>query len=127
MKNRLCKGIVMVEFLTGLALLVIVLLGTCSIFNYSHQLAEDSRQRILALGAASSVLETVKNTALASVPSINTAGMVPANLPSATITIATNPQNVSAANIATVTVTVNWTGPKGRARSLDVSTMRSRF
>ncbi|MBI4971563.1 MAG: hypothetical protein HZC17_06975 [Candidatus Omnitrophica bacterium] len=121
------KGIILAEFLVSLAILAIVLLGTCFIFSYAHQLSEDSHDRVLALAAASSALEAVKNNPIAAVPSINTNGMVPADLRNGQIQIATNPANVTNATIATVTVTVSWTGPKGRARSLQVTTQRSKY
>lgn len=121
------KGVVLMEFLMSLGLLAIVLVGTCFIFSSAHQLSEDAHERVLALSAASSALEAVKNTPIAAVPAINTAGMVPADLRNGQIQIATNPANVANVQIATVTVTVSWTGPRGRARSLTVSTMRSRF
>jgi Tfp pilus assembly protein PilX len=126
-KNKSKRGIILAEFLMSLGILVAVLVGTCFIFVAAHRLSEDSHQRILALSAASAALETVKNTPIAAVPAINTNGMVPADLPNGQIAITTNPANVANATIATVTVTVTWTGPGGRARNIQMSTMRSNF
>ena len=121
------KGVILAEFLMSLAVLVTVLVGSCFIFSAAHQMSEDAHERVLALGAAQSALESVKNTPIAAVPLINTGGMVPVGLNNGAIVITTNPANVANVQIATVTVTVNWTGPRGRQRSLQVSTMRSRF
>ncbi len=126
-RNQNPRGVILAEFLMSLAVLVIVLVGTCFIFVAAHRLSEDSHQRILALSAASAALEAVKNTPIGAVPNINTGGMVPVDLPNGQIAITTNPADVSNATIGTVTVTVTWTGPGGRQRSIQLSTMRSSF
>ena len=122
------RGVILTEFLVSLVIVGMALLGSCFVLKAAHQLAEDSHQRVLALATASTVLEAVKNTPIAAVPAINTNGMVPADLRNGLIAITTNPGgNLQNVTIATVTVTVSWTGALGRQRSLAVSTMRSRY
>lgn len=79
------------------------------------------------MNAARSTLEEIKDTTLSGVANIQTAGFIPADLPNGAITITTNPANVSAVTIATVTVTVTWTGPRNRPMTLEITTMRSAF
>ena len=90
-------------------------------------MSEESRSRLLALNAARTTLETIKNTPLGAVPAINTANIVPQALPGGAIVIRTNPANLAGAVVATVTVTVSWIGPKNMPRTLQVTTMRSQF
>ncbi len=119
------RGMTLIELILSAAVMAIVLLSGLFALDESHRLASEARYKLLAMNAARSTLETVKNTALVNVPAINTAGLVPADLPGGGITITTNPANLVGATVATVTVTVNWTGTKGIPKNLQVTTMRS--
>ena len=119
------NGLTLVELMFSILILGIVLLSCLYTLQEAHNLSKDARCKLLAMNAARSVLETIKNTALVNVPAINTAGLVPADLPSGTITIATNPANLNAAAVATVTITVNWRGSKNMLKNIQVTTMRS--
>ncbi len=121
------KGMTLVEVLAALTILLPTLLSAFYVLVVAQTMSQESRDRLLALNAARSTLETIKDTALTSVPNINTASFIPANLKNGAITITTNPANLGGQSLATVTITVNWLGPKNRARSLQVTTMRSRY
>lgn len=125
--NRNQKGISLVEMVMSVTILSIAVLAGAYILLQARQMGEESRQRLVAANVAKTVLETVKNTALANVSAISTTGLVPATLPGGTISITTNPANVSGQSLATVTVRVQWTGPRNSTRTLDVSTQRSSY
>lgn len=124
-KGESQRGFTLVELLVSAFVLVVVVGSAIFALRQAQMMATESRLRLLAIHAGRSTIETIKNTALSSVSSISTASLVPADLTNGSITIATNPANVTGVTIATVTVTVNWTGPKNMARSLQISTMRS--
>ena len=119
------KGLTLVEMMISICILTTVLGFSMYLIHTAHELSKDSRDRLLALHAARSTLETVKNTALSGVQAINTTAFVPNGLKNGAVAIATNPANLTGATIATVTVTVSWTGSRNRARTLQMSTMRS--
>ena len=119
------KGMTLIELMFSILILGVVLLSSLFALQEAHNLASESRFKLLAANAARSTLETIKSTALVNVPAINTAGLVPADLPAGTITITTNPANLAAASVATVTVTVNWRGTKNIPKNIQVTTMRS--
>ncbi len=121
------KGMTLVEVLAALTILLPTLLAALYVLVVAQNMSQESRDRLLALNAARSTLETIKDTALTSVPNINTTSFIPANLKNGAISITTNPTNLGGQTLATVTITVNWLGPKNRARSLQVTTMRSRY
>jgi len=126
-KLRSQKGVMLFELMMSLGLLMLVILMAFYILTAAHQLSEESRGRLLALNAAASVLEVVKETPISSVPAINVNNYIPVDLTNGNIVITTNPGNVAAVQIATVTVTVTWIGPKNRAMNLQMSTMKSQF
>lgn len=130
-KNRISlqcqKGVTLVEIMAALVILLPTLLLALYVLMVSQRVSQESRERLLALNAARSTLETIKNTPLPSIPNINTAGFLPAELKNPSITIATNPANLGGQAIATVTVTVNWLGQRNMPRSLQLSTMRSQY
>lgn len=119
------KGLTLVEMMISIFILTTVLGFSMYLIHSAHELSKDSRDRLLALHAARSTLETIKNTGLTSVTGINTAQFVPNGLRNGAVAIATNPANLASATIATITVTVSWTGSRNRARTLQMSTMRS--
>lgn len=122
------RGVTLVEFMISMAILGLVALSSFYVLTSARQMSESSRARLLALNTARSVLEQAKNTPLVSVPTMNTAALVPAALPSGAITITTNPSTVtSTTTVATITVNVSWRGSRNRQESLQVSTMRSRY
>ena len=121
------KGVTLVEAVIALGILLPVMLTVLFVLMNAHQISQEARQRLLALNAARSVLEVVKDTPLLNVPAINTAPYVPGELVNGAIAIATNPANLANVNLATVTVSVSWRGPRNRPYALEVSTMRSRY
>ena len=135
MMRRNIKGFTLVEMLFAFALFGIVATSSAYLLLASKQLSNESRQRMFAINAARSVLETVKQTPLANVGNINTAAFLPTDangqtsqeLPSGNITITTNPANLAGATLATVTITVRWMGPRNMPKAFQVSTMRSSY
>ena len=121
------KGLTLIEMMFSFFFMVLILLFALQVLTSAHQLSEESRGRLLALNAARSTLEAIKNTALVNVPAINTAAFVPAELRNGNIAITTNPANLVGVQIATVTVTVTWFGPRNRPMQFQMTTMRSRF
>ena len=123
------RGMTLIELMISASVMVTVLGACIYLLHSAHYLSQESRNRLLALNAARSTLEAVKNTGLANVPNINTAQYVPAALPSGTITITTNPAaaSLSTAAIATVTIDVRWTSAKNIQKTLQITTMRSRY
>ncbi len=121
------KGISLAEILISLAVILPSLLITISILASAQYLSHQSRERLLALNAARTTIETIKDTPLQSVPGISTASFIPTGLRNGAIAITTNPVNLAGAQIATVTVTVTWSGTRNFQRSLQVTTMRSKY
>jgi prepilin-type N-terminal cleavage/methylation domain-containing protein len=121
------KGLTLIELMISLALMALVSVTGFYILTAAKQMSESSRSRLLAANAARSALEQIKNTGLQNVGALSTSGFIPSTLPGGTMTIATNPANLSSATIATVTVTVNWQGPRNRTEQLQISTMRSAY
>ena len=120
------KGLTLIEMLFSFGLLAIVVSSAFFGLLVAHQMSEDSHSRFVALNAARSTLEEIKDTPLANVPNIDTVKFVPIDLPNGVINITTNPASVSTAQVATVTVTVTWAGAQNRQQQLEVTTMRSR-
>lgn len=123
------------EVLLSLGIFTVVLVSSLFVLSSAHQLSTQSRERLLALAAVRSTLETIKNTTLLNLGGVQTTVNDPDNdfLPVAlrngnfTIDINSDTGNLGTANIATVTVTLTWTGPKNIPQRLDITTMRSRF
>ena len=134
------KGFTLMELAISLAIFSMVLVSSIFVLTSAHQLSTQSRERLLALTAARSVLETIKNTPLANVDNIPQA-QLNALVPTANgvmllrqvgatpvIQVLTNPAALTAAtDLATVTVRVTWSGPKNITQVLELTTMRSRF
>ena len=120
-------GFTLVEVMFSVAILGLVLLAAFSGLTSAHQMSQESRYRLIATNTARSVLETIKDTPLGLVDNIDTAALIPQDLPNGNITITTNPANLSGAQLATVTVSITWTNPKGLPGAVEFTTMRSRF
>ena len=123
-KNR---GFTLMEVIISIAILFITVGGAVYVLINAQHMMQETRQRLLALNAARSTLEVIKTTGLGNVPSIKTAQYISAGLPNGAVVITTNPADLAGASIATVTVTVNWTGPRNRPKSLTITTMKSRY
>ncbi len=121
------RGFTLVELLVSITIMTFVLLTSVKVLMEAQQMTQQARYRLLAVNAARSVIETIKDTPLNQVPAIATAAFVPQGLPAGTITIVTNPVNLAGVSVATVTVRVTWRNPKNTIGRLDVSTMRSRY
>lgn len=126
-KRKECsqKGFTLVEVMLSTFVLVLVVGSALFALRQSQMMAEESRLRLLAMHAARTTLETIKDSALASVTAISTTGIVPEDLPNGEIEITTNPTVLTGVTVATVTVTVTYTGPNNMPRTLEITTMRS--
>lgn len=128
MKTKLNQGgFTLIEVMFSVAILALVLLAAFSALTEAHKMSQESRYRLIATNAARSVLETVKETPLALVGVINTNNFIPTDLPNGAIAITTNPANLTGVQLATITVSITWTNPKGLPGVLEFTTMRSRF
>jgi Tfp pilus assembly protein PilV len=122
------KGVLLAEVLFAFLLLALVVISSGGLLIKTAQMSEDNKSRILALQAAQSALETIKDTSLTSLATINTASFVPAYLKNGAMTVQTNPATITTnTQIATITVTISWQGAMNRTQRLEVSTMKSRF
>ena len=117
------------EVAMSLAIFAAVLVLSVYVLSASQQLSAQSRERLLALGAVRSTVEAIKNTPLANIQAINTAPFIPQELRNGAITLNVNSDtgNLATATLATVTISIRWTGPKNIPQRLDITTMRSRF
>lgn len=127
LKRRDKRGFLLLELLLAFFILSFVVICAGGLLIKTSHMLEDNKGRLLALEAAQSALDVVKDTPLTAIGNINRAALVPAALSQGAITIQTNPQNLTGINIATVTITVSWRGAMNRAQQLQISTMRSRF
>ena len=125
------KGFTLMEVLISLGIFAAVLVLSVYILTSAHQLSAQSRERLLALSAARSTVEAIKNTPLANLGTINTDRFVPQELRNGRIILNFNPTNLATANLVTVTVSVRWWSYKNTTaqpdRRLDITTMRSQF
>ncbi|HNV86076.1 MAG TPA: hypothetical protein PKL97_03805 [Candidatus Omnitrophota bacterium] len=118
----------LVEVLLSFAILVPVLLISLFALTYAQQACLDCGMTLQAMNVARSALEVVKNTPLTQVPLIDMSAQVPDSLPNGAIVISTNPAVINGTSqFAVVTITVSWRETKGRPKSLQVTTIRSRF
>jgi Tfp pilus assembly protein PilX len=121
------SGVLLTEILFAFFLLSLVAVSAGGLLIKTAQMSEDNRGRILALQAAQSALETIKDTDLTSLATIDTTAFIPAYLKNGTLTIQTNPAIGANTQIAVITVTVSWQGAAKRPQQLQLSTMKSRF
>lgn len=122
------RGVLLIEVLFAFFLLCIVVVSSGGLLIKTAQMSEDNKGRLLALQAVQSTLETIKDTPLTSLATIDTTAFVPSFLKEGAVTIQTNPATITASTqIATVTVTASWRGAMNRPQQLQVSTMKSRF
>ena len=122
------QGLTLVELLFAAAVVSIAMLSSAFMILQGRQMALDARTKLLAVNAARSVLELVKDTPLTSVSGLSTTSYIPSSLPSGAIAITTNPSPiVSSTTIATVTVTVTWKGSRNRTQTLAITTQRSAY
>ncbi len=126
-KLKAQKGMTLIELIISTFVLVTVLGSSMFLLKEAQTLSQEARSRLLALSAARSTLEAIKATALVNVPAINTTSYIPAGLTNGAVTISTNPANLVGVNVATVTVNVTWIGARNIQKTLQISTMRSRF
>jgi prepilin-type N-terminal cleavage/methylation domain-containing protein len=143
------SGFSLVELLIALLVFVVAAGASFATFQASAQLSETSRNRMIALQDAKSVLEEIKVLALQNVmtalPAQLSAGQfnsqlrtfnsdgswtgqsIPA-LGNEQITLTSNPQVVDASTtLATFTVTVGWVDARGRLLSLSLTTQKSSY
>ena len=123
------QGLTLIEVLVGLAIFATVMGSSLYAMTKAQQFSEDSRARLTAMNAARSVLETVKQTSLPSIPNINLNSFIPNSLQNGNITmnVGSETGDLNEDPIATITVVVSWTGPNNMTRSLELTTMRSQY
>lgn len=126
-KWRCRAGMTMLEILISFGILAIVSLSGIRLVTGSQMLTQDTQLKLLAVGAARSVMEVVRTTPLTDVPSVSTVAYVPADLPSAAIAISTSPVSLTGVDIATITIRVTWRGSQNRVRTLDLTTIKTRY
>ena len=119
------KGLTLIELLISLGLLILITGSALSVLNAAQQTSEDSRSRLLALNAARSLLEEIKDTPVQEIATIRVADYIPQNLCRGNVTLLTNPSTIGSSQLATITVRVSWVGSNNRPQTLDVTTMRS--
>ena len=138
------SGFTLIEFLFSLVVFATVLGGALAVLQSAQQLSEDSQQKLIALSAAKTIVENMKNQNLGldQMLGLNTVVALPNS--SITIDWETSPANsaLTVADSATFTVFVYWT-PKGSnvacarasniqpvtmpgCRNVQVTTLRSR-
>ncbi|HTL48898.1 MAG TPA: prepilin-type N-terminal cleavage/methylation domain-containing protein [Verrucomicrobiae bacterium] len=121
------RGFTFLELVVSMAILSLVVLTSFRVLTEAHFMAMEARNRLLAANTARATLEAIKNTPLANVPALNGNTYLSPDLPAGNVQILTNPANVAAANIATVTVRVTWRNPKNLPAVFTISTMRWRL
>jgi type II secretory pathway pseudopilin PulG len=125
------SGMTMLEVLFSFAILALVSLNAVKLSLSAQQMTQDTQLKLLAVGAARSVMEVVRTTPLDTLddnPSpITASSYVPADLPSGAIAITTSPASLTGVDVATITVRVTWTGSKNRSRTLDLTTIKTRY
>lgn len=126
-KAQCRAGMTVLEVLFSFAILALVSLMAIKLVVGSQQLTLDTQLKLLATGAARSVMELVRTTPLEDVPSITTSTYLPADLPNASITVTTSPVSLTGVDIATVTIRVSWTGSQNRSRTFDLTTTKTRY
>jgi Tfp pilus assembly protein PilV len=126
-KNQ--QGMTLIEVLFSFGLLAIFALTSLRLITMSQQLTVDTQSKLIAIGAARSVMEMIKTNPLSEVDTLSTSGYLPADLPGGSIQIVTSPSGAAldTAEIATVTVAVSWVGSKGRALSTSLSILKSAY
>lgn len=121
------KGVLLMEVLFAFLLLALVVISSGGLLIKTAQMSEDNRGRLMALQAAQSALETIKDTDLTSLATIDTTAFIPVYLKNGALTIQTNPVIGANTQLATITITVSWQGAANRPQQLQLSTMKSRF
>ena len=126
-KNQ--QGMTLIEVLFSFGLLAIFALTSLRLITMSQQLTVDTQSKLIAIGAARSVMEMIKTNPLSEVDTLSTSGYLPADLPGGSIQIVTSPSGAAldTAEIAAVTVAVSWVGSKGRALSTSLSILKSAY
>ena len=108
-KKRANQGLTLVEILMVMLLLIVVVVGFLGVFIVSFALGEHSRNVVVALNDASSVMEDMRNIVFASLPALYPDGVAVAgyaNLPSETVVVEYT--NIGA-DAVTANVVVSWT------------------
>jgi len=119
----------LVEVLFSFGLLAVFALTSLRLITMAQQLTVDTQSKLIAIGAARSVMEMIKTNPLSEVDTLSTSGYLPADLPGGSIQIITSPSGAAldTAEIATVTVAVSWVGSKGRTLSTSLSILKSAY
>lgn len=145
------EGFTLIEVGLSLIIFTVSLLSALYVLSEAHKMSQLSRDRLLALSAARSTLELIKNTPLANIDGITQAqldALVPTvdgtqNTAMLLTAVPRNPiialawddpaQGGTMENLdgtttqATITITIRWLGPKNMPYSFVVTTVRSRF
>ncbi len=127
------KGLTLVELLVSLLIIVITSAGALQAIYAANILSIESKETTIAMNDARAVLERVKITSLSLLPSNTTvnantiwadlATFISNNLDSEQVLV-TGGDGIS---LRQITVTVNWTGPRNKQKSVQFTTLKSFF
>jgi len=131
LKNK--RGMTLIEVVISLAILVIASAGALQAIFTSNILSVEAKETTIAMNDARAVLERVKITSLGSLPSDATIDgfTVWADL-GTTISNNLNQEQIlitggNGNTVRQITVTVNWVGPRNKAKSVQFTTLKSFF
>jgi prepilin-type N-terminal cleavage/methylation domain-containing protein len=126
-------GFTLIELMLSLALVLIASAGTLQAIQAANVLSIEARETTIAMNDARAVLERVKITNLSALPNNTTvdASSVWADLNSFVSNSLADEQirvtGGSGSSLRQVTVTVNWTAPRNKQKSVQFSTLKSFF
>jgi len=130
MNNR---GMTLIEVMIALGLLVLASAAALQAIYLANIVSIEARENSIAMNDARAVLEQVKITALSSLPN-NTTVSAAAIWPNLATFVSNNLNQeqirvtgASGASLRQITVTVQWVGPRNKARQLVFTTLKSYF
>ena len=85
------KGFTLIELMISAFILTMIAGASIYTLVTAQYAAQESRQRLLAIHAARTTLETIKDTGLINLTAINTAGFVSPDLTNGAVTITYSP------------------------------------
>lgn len=121
--NRNQRGMTLVEMMMSFGLLALVVLSNYFVLMQAQYMSIDSRRKLIALNAARTALEVVKDTPYGSVAALSFTPYVPADLPNAAITMQRNAVNPN----STITINVTYLGAKNIPKTVSLTTMKSLY
>ena len=132
-KNMKNRGFTLIEIIIALLIVIIASAAMLQAIHAANILSIESKEMTIAMNDARAVLEQVKITSLGSLPTSTTvnANTIWGNL---TTFISNNLNNEQVQvtggggiTLRQITVTVNWTGPRNKPKSVQFTTLKSFF